>query len=725
MGDSMDLNDFDIPARVLPAQYSKTEALVGVGQKQLKKISVPDDTQLTLHFVTIDYLHSVKFKKLTVKSRESIVNAIELFLRFLSNKNYLTDSQVPNKVYEEFILFIKKNTGKKGNSVGSAVKHAKNALEWYLNTDKITKDKNYSRLLREYLAHFPSFQRSPTNAHPSLSELFLDCPYSDTEIIKSLRLVCCWLLLEYDRQRKILLSNSEVNAISKMLKQRDICTRPVAYGSWTTKYTEELNDECRRYYAAILTAVLDSNDLVLMERLIQSTKHPFGSVVSLEDMQFLFSEIRGKSSEMLRRGIHYKGKQYNQTSIMTLTYRDLLAPSIVEVFAAQCFLASDRVQTSNLDRLKLSDVTSNMRGIQAQHGKGRRDKKKQKSTTSVYPPQQLIHDTLESYFDSVEACQPLLAKEEQGIALPYLTRKNSKHGFLGLNKEPISQCFKLLITEGSHTQKSLFKDITQVDAEPFLWIVRKIFENNNQVGEQDLAYATIRKENRKNGQPMASRSSIVSAKKIGINPTFIGQSRVAMDGGVEIHKKGISKPSNFSDSKVEAQLTNHTPGTKHNTYHDRSNAKEVIESRRNFAVQMGELMIKDAAKMGGLMKGTQVVNFEEAKNLLGSANASEDFKNLINEIDEDVGLTGEIILDDNIIFVANDLTAALIFLKMSHIEQQIPRLLMDSPDSQNKAQNAIGEKVYLQAVFDRFPEDIQVAGKTMSKNLTFSFSDLI
>ena len=718
----MDLNDFDIPARVLPAQYSKTEALVGIGQKELKRISVPKDTKLTLHLVSIDYLHSIKFKGLAVLSRQNQVRGILLLFKFIAHNNYQSDRDVPQDVFAEFLQYVIKNSSQKGNTVGATVKYSKSPIDWYLSEiEKVNDRNNYCDQLRLYLAHFPNFERSPTNPYPPLSEMFPNCPYSDTEIVKSLRLICCWTLLEHKRQREVILLNSEINDLVTRLKKRNITAPPVSFGVFSG-VKKELNDECRALYYPLVKFVSNSNDLVLMERLIQSLRHPFKPSTSLDEMQLIFKKVL-QLDERVSKEFKYKGKKYQQPSIRSIVYRDLFAPSLVEVFAAQCFLASDRVQTSNLERLKLTDVTNNDRGFQAEHVKGRRNKRHQKGITSVYPPEELIHDAIDGYFDTLKSCQPILPQKAQGVAFPYLYQTHLKYGQLGKNDDVLTSFFSLLITDGTHTRADLIKDITEKDAMPFLWVISKIIENNKLAQKQERAYSNLKKDKEK--QDKICRKDIVSMKIASLNPTYIGQSRVAMDGGINVSLKGAEDHSGFSDSRVEAQLTGQTPKTKHNTYHDRSNAREVIESRRKFPVQVGDLMQKDALKIGELMKNTQIVDFEEAKKLLGCANASEDFKSLINELDVDIGLTSEIITDDKTIFVENELTAALIILKMLHIEQHLPRMLMDDPDSQAKAKRAIGEKVYLQAVLDRFSKDIQVAGKAMSKNLTFSFSDLI
>jgi hypothetical protein len=722
----IDINDFDAPASIIPSQYSRTEALVDCGLKNPQRIYIPENTKLTLHFIFIDYLHSVKFKRLSRGYRRTLAESIVLFLKFIAKERYLTDSDVPQKVFEEFLLYIRKNTRRRGNSVGKTVNNAKAALLWYVeNTDKTAEKNNFSQVLRVYLAYFPSFQKNPVKPYSSLANLFDACPYNDTQIIKSLRLICCWLLLEYERQRNILLDDSEVSALTAGLKQRDLLDPPVSYGAFSNKKEPVLNEECSRLYAPIINAVLDSNDPVLMERLIQSTVHPFNLVMSLEEMELVLGKLAG-SGEKMSPDIMFKRNIYQTCNITTLTYRDLLAPSLVEVFAAQCFFAAERIQSSNQGRLTLADLANNDIGIQVQHVKGRRPKKNRKVVTPVYPRGQLIFDALEAYFGIVQECQSVLPEADKGFVFPYAYKVHLKYGFLGWAKEPASQCFNLLIADGTHTQKALFDDVTEADAQPFLWIVKRMFENNNEGKKQERRYCRLSEEAKKSGKlKIISRRDEVTISKIGLNPTFIGQSRVAMGGGNAPKIKGAQGPSDFSDNKVDAQLTSHTVETKHNTYYDRLNAKETIESRRKFAVQMGDLMEEDAQKMGELMKNTDVIDFEKAKKLLGCGSASEDYKSLINELDEEIGLTSEIIRGDKKIFVANNLTAALIILKMSHIEKQLPQLLNDDPESQSKAKNAFGEKVYLQVVLDRFPENIKKAGETMSKQLDFSFADFI
>lgn len=725
MAVSLDIDTFDKPTSIVSVSSSKTEVLVDVGQKNLRKVSIPEGAELSLQLVVISYLNSVKFKQLEVRTRSNVVRFLEIFLAFIKAQNYLKDTDVPNKMFHEYLQYVNDNTNRTGNSVSSTVSAAKIPLEWYLENS----EENNLHIYKQFtllLAFSPETHYIEQNPTPSLAMLFPECPYSDTQIIKSLRLVCCWLLLEYNRHREILLSDTEIQRVLTLLDGKPINKRPVSYGSFTTKKTPELNEECKLLYAHIVNAVIESDDNVLMERLVESTKHPFSIPLSEEELKLVLKKVVTQTGEKIISGcFKYKGKPYPVSSIQTICYRDLIAPSLVEVFATQTFLASERLQSSNLERLKVSDIVDNERGLQSQHVKGRRSKGKQKGLTGVYPPNYLIHDSLINYIEALNNCQSKLQDEYKDKALPYINSQHIKNGALGLKKETVSQCFELLTIDGSHTQKSLYDDVTKNDAEPFIWIVKRIIENNKTVNEQDKEYARERHKSITLGEPIKPRDYFVKAKSISLSTSYIGVSRVVMEGKVSVKDKTKKNNLNVVDNYIASQLTNHSQNTKHNSYFDRSNAKEIITSSRDFVVQMGAMMLADAEKMGQLMKDTNVVDLEEAKNILGCQSASESFKSFVDEMKFELGITSEIKSDGKTIFIANDLTAALIILKIEHIEQHLPRLLDDQLDSNTKAMIAIEELVYLQTVFDRFPESIQSEGKALSRNLTFTFSDLI
>lgn len=554
---SLDIGTFQKPTSIVSVSSSKTEVLVDVGQKKLRKVIIPKESELSLQLVVIQYLNSVKFKKLEVKTRGNFVRFIDIFLSFIEEQKYLKNTDVPNKVFHEYVQFVNDNTNRTGNSVAATVSAAQIPLEWYLEN---TEDKN-SHIVSQFtklLAYAPEIQYSEQNPTPSLAQLFPECPYTDTQIIKSLRLVCCWLLLEYNRHREILLSDDEIQRVLASLDGKSLDERPVAYGSFTTKKTAELNEECQSLYAPIVNAVLKSGDNVLMERLVESTNHPFSLPLTEEELKLVLKKVVTLSGEKVISGcFKYKGKAYPVSSIKTVSYRDLIAPSLVEVFATQTFLASERLQASNLDRLKVSDIVGNKRGLQSQHVKGRRSKGKQKGLTGVYPPNHLIHDSLINYVDALNKCQPKLHDKDKDKALPYIHSQHIKNGALGLKKEPVSQCFELLTIDGSHTQKTLFEDVSKKDAEPFIWIIRKIIENNMTVNEQDKEYARERHKSKSKREPIKPRSYFVKSNSISLSTSYIGVSRVVMEGSVSVKERTETNTETVVDSSVSSQLTNH------------------------------------------------------------------------------------------------------------------------------------------------------------------------
>ncbi|MBJ2135556.1 hypothetical protein JEU11_03740 [Paraglaciecola chathamensis] len=722
-----DLDNYQPSADVVSFQHSNTEALIDVGDNKTVTITVPKNSTLTLHLILIAFLNSVKFKALAPSSRKARYNIFRQFLSFIEKQEYRVDKDVPNEILGAYLQYMIKNSKQKAKTLKGVINGIKNTLQWYLDQPRnFPHIGNKRKLINIYLAFSIRINAEPSEKRPSLSALFPDCPYSDTELIKSLRLTCCWLLLEYNRQREILLNNEDVCINADKLKQRELLEVPVSKGVLNKRKEHgdrKIVDECRTLYFPILRTITQSEDLVIQERFIQCMRHPFGTTPSENELKLILEAFAGQDGKV--KGIaKLQGKNYKQPHITSFTYIDILCPSVVEVFAAQCFLASDRIQTSNLQRLKLDDFAENKRGIQGQHIKGRRPKKHQVGATDVYPPNQLIFDALHDYLHLLEGCQSILPEEFKSKALPYLCGEFMLHGNLGQADNELSNCFTLLTTKGSHIQQAIFKDISEDEAKPFLWVVKKLINNNKACSKQTSEYSKYLYDKTKNKRDL-SRSDFVDISTIGLSVSAISESRIAMESGNPVSVKGVGTPEEKEDGKVAAQLTGQTEATKHNTYFDRTNAKESVKSNRKFAVQVGELMLEDAKKMGVLMENTDVIDFEQAKRVLGCSSDTDDLKSLLDELDKDVGLTGEIKQNEKTIFIATDLTAALIIRQIEHIDQQLPRLFIDDPEIQNKATAASSMRVYLQEVFKRFPEHIQKKGNALAPTLTFSFADLV
>jgi hypothetical protein len=714
-----DINNFKPSPLITPIQESDKEVLVDAGLKDLVLIKAPENIDLTLCKLIIKYLNSVKFKGLATPTRNRERNNLQLFFKFVENKGWKKDSDVPVKVFDEFTQFVKNNTRGQGNSVGNTVKVAAKALKWYVDANKSAKAQNSEReLVAKYLSFLPKFQRLDSNARPSLSEMFPECPYTDRELIRSLRLVCCWVILEYSSHRSELLEDKDVQKELAKLKGKDLTKPPLS------KSTHHAKDSLYSY-AVLINTVNKINDDVLSERLLSSIPSiDIESMSSIDLKDFSYRLLLDDKSK-LKTQVYKDSKTYNIPSINTLTFQDLLIPSEVEVFATNTFFAAERLQTSNLQRLQISDVSSNIRGTQTQHVKIRRIKKKQKNVTDIYPPNELVSDSLNEYFYILKKGQEYLPDEFKGLAFPYLNNVYENVYFIFNYKGVVSRFFDLLLKE-TKTRQSLFENITEADASPFLWILQNMHPINSLVSEQEAEYNRQLKSAKKTGNKI-SRSQIVTTKKISLSPSYICQSRVIMDSGVNVSEKteNSDKLPTSENDDVDAALTAHSPSTKKNTYFDRSNNKEVIASRKQFAIQMGEMMEHDAAKMREMMKSVNVVSLEQAKELLGCKSSEDNFLALLGEENLDVGLTGEIFHGEEVIFVATPLIAALIIKKINHIDSEIPNLLLDSPEFHIKGVNALSEKAYFQTILESFPEDIQEEGKKLSETFEMPYASML
>ncbi|WP_272964697.1 hypothetical protein [Alteromonas australica] len=170
MTNDLGLNTFTKPDSVVVYQPSKTNAVVDVNNKSLKKVSVPSDTKLTIHLICIAYLNSVACKKLTHLHRKNIVLSIELLFRFIKQKGYQTDGDVPTTLFEKFTTYLNKHTGKQGYSVRDTLNKAKAPFEWALRNPELSEVKQFDTTsFRAFLVYIPHIPKGKHEKKPPLS----------------------------------------------------------------------------------------------------------------------------------------------------------------------------------------------------------------------------------------------------------------------------------------------------------------------------------------------------------------------------------------------------------------------------------------------------------------------------------------------------------------------------------------------------------------------------
>lgn len=430
-----------------------------------------------------------------------------------------------------------------------------------------------------------------------------------------------------------------------------------------------------------------------------------------------------ENSSKLKESIRINGKKHAINSLTHLTLSHLIRPSDIEIFCMQCLLASDRIQSSGLERLTLNNIIINRQGLQTGYVKGRRNKS---SGTLLYKRNSLLYETFSRYKSTLLSAQQLINAEEKDLALPYYESTASRHGCISDNTSVLSQHFSIYLRNESHALSDIMIKIGQ-EAAPIFWLLKKIVSKNIISNKEERNYDAAYKAWKKNRQGIKPiRGTYVKSSRIGLAPEFIAKSRVEMDEHTKISRKSERKENlSESDASIDAELTSHSVKTKRNIYKNRSISPEAIGSMRNFAAQVGEAMEKDAEKLRALKSKTSIVTLEDAKEILGIKNSADDYEELINETLElggKIGLMGEVKIDSKTVVITTKMTAALIISQIRHIDKEIPLLRLDDD---KKAIKALLNKSYLLSILSEYPQVLQEEGSTMADTYEFPFSSLL
>ncbi len=725
MFETIDLEEMALRS-ISVLNHSRYRVVVPISEAKTIEISIPEDLrQVSFCQVYIAYLQSVKLLSLAYSTRYSEARNISRFFEFLTEILPLQKFIVPNSIFYIYTQWLKNRTQRTGNSIASCVTASIKPIKWLCNQDDKQDMPYWHDSYYELLANSPAFNRSPQNPTASLFELFPDCPYDNSQLIQSMRLVCCWLVLEFDRQRQLLLDNKKVKGSIDDLAHINTDVVPMRYGIFSGEAGIETKDQVRKHYAVLMKAVIDTEDELLIERMYASCSDPDleGNPTKESMNAWLKGWFKTNKHDFIKVQRKTNKIPALSFSLMTLTYSHLVRPSDMEVYCMQCIFACDRIQRSGLDSLEIDDIAFTSTGTQTEYKKPRR---KRISTTAIYKKNSILSDAIDSYCHTLRDIQPRFSEVEKDKAFPFYESTYSERGMIGGRGKVVDNVFHLLNSPQSFIYKSLLDDCKH-DADPFLWLLNNCIKQNEKVRKQEKFFFVsweMYKKNKTGYKP--KRSHYVDQSWVGLSPSYIAQSRVHMEDDFELRSKD-GRQSRFDDKVVASELTAHSPETKSNIYNNRSRSPEKIKSMRNFSAQVGEAMERDAEKMKDFLDKTKVIDFVAAKKELGITDAIDDFDGLIEGVVNDgceVGLTGEIRLSNvhKTIFVTTELTAALIIARIDHIDSEIKRLRQDDD---GKALKAIIDKVYLEEVLNQFPDDLIRAGKKITSSYRFPFASLI
>ena len=673
-------------------------------------IRVPDENNTVLCAIFMEYLSSPVFSKYSKGTQYNYVRNVVYFFEFLSKHHYTDDQCVPSSVLFEFVQYMR-NSKIGASTIRQANIFIIKVIKHYaIDANDVINSCNKERFWR-YLSKAIKTRASESTPRQSMSAYF-DTGFTDTELIRSLRIICAWILLEHDRQRKLLLGKPEIQAQLALMRSYPVDCPPLDGGRLYAGNVKTLTDDVIRQvelsqkaYGVLLNSVLKINDGMLFERVVTGFKHHLGEVLSKDTCQSVIERMFGlgiasqknKIITNIRLPKHIGINKRMVISLMkSLTYRHLVAPSEAEIFAAQCFFASERVQASNQARQVLNDVEINSDGLQVQHVKGRSHKT---YASGIYGPHTLIESAIKTYVESCVSWKTWVKNKKGDLLFPYSGSPGvQRRGVLGQYFSSNWSFFESLVTSGTATNNKLINDVTKDDAKPFIQWLSALIKHNKKVSSKNTEKGSL-----------------------GLSNTIIGQSRNYMNSPITVVEKNSSKSLTLDDPEVSSSLKGHSLSTRRRVYDDRA-PKESVDY--NFALRVAELMEQDAQKLGQYLKRTKVVDLREAKRLLGCEEVQDDMQAILEEVDADIGVTGEIQNEDETIFVANELTAALLHLRIIHINNEIPKLLNDTP-SHSKALKAAFKRVYLEKILSQFPGPIVKAGKALSQTLNVPFESLI
>ncbi|TWX67154.1 hypothetical protein ESZ36_12615 [Colwellia demingiae] len=664
-----------------------------------------DFRDVPLFLFYIDYMHSPKFKVCVLDYRVNIAREVISFIGVASDQ-IIQHKAMPEKIFNTYMQFIK--GGVTGNTVRSRLNWLLYPLRLYGEERSVTSEYWREEFL-QLLYKAPVLKGSNTTPNPDLVSMFTNTPYDNTEAIKSLRSVCCYIILKFDEKRKLFIKHPNVKGFAIEAYRKSTDSFPLM-GIPSTHIHDQYKNALR-LHAPLFNAVIEENDNWVLERLSHNYPPPLWYMPQEND-----SLTRNKSwfkkwvrlpkktnQYTVKTAVVVDKKKTTHTATNGYILNDIYGLSHEQVFAMQCLLASERIQSSGIRDLCLKDIVINDKGVQIGYGKRRRGID---SATLIYRKGSLIYKAYSTFIDRF--------KEQHTGENPLLIQYHKDSGKmdilgqLGLTSSRMQKFFTDMVNEKTELHNNLMKEVGE-DANPFLFYVKNLISHNHRAKKGHASYGT---------------DSNVVEGVLSLSINAIAMSRVRMDDKIDnTSNKEVDQKLN---EELGAELTAQSLATKKNVYNARSNSPEKIKSLRSFASQVGDSMEQDALLVSDLFNKTKVLDMKSFKKELGindSAIEAEDLYELIEkELGDVIGDIGDIELNNKRVVVATPLTAALIISKIKHIEKELPRIKVDH---EKKAVRFKAHHSYLTLLLDEFSQSILAEGKAKSKKFSFPFASLI
>lgn len=717
------------PASIASISQSKNEVTVlgadGNGSPAKVIVSLPigleNDPLLKLY---VGYLKSPLFLALASSTRYTKAIAIRNFIDYVASSQQYIEQGLPYDVVNLYFINRKLKSGR--TSFYNDELTLKVPISLALSRESKLDSIYYDSKLNDYLIRFPNFPPPNSNTKNSMASIFgeANCPYTDTELLQSMRLYCCTLILKFFEIRNYFLSIDSIKDELERLKDEKYQSKPLLChhqaknytieSAPTSKISEEYWLKLKKINHNIFKAVLNSDDPFIISWFsFNSFPSPKAGTneANLTNTEWVKQFYL---SHQIKKSLKIKKNKYRLRRLDNISPNFLLIPTDFELFLIQCLLASESIQRGGLLKHKIANFSEIIDSVQAGYSKGRRGKT---SATAIYTRQSLPYECY-TKFINIREKESSLNLEDTELTLNFSNKGTSK-GHIGFTNKSLHFC-KLLISD-SGVSEYLNSELGEEGA-PFRWLIKKIW-NHNQLAYNETLQNNIKKKRTGAKPGYAKRNNRV----VGLTPDAISMSRKRIDDPVvikpdESNETDINKKSttDFNDVRVGSELTAHSPTTKQNIYKNRSNSKESIESEKNFGAQVGDKMVNEASKLNDALKDVELVTLEKVRDILGIKDKKSKVEALLQQVDAD--LWGGFNHDGKVIIITSKVTAMLLSGYIEHIRSELPKLYLDSSLKGQEAQKKIA---YLSAILAKFPAHLQRKGEQQFQEYDIPYPSLI
>lgn len=723
---SIDFEDLEIPSQVESLNsHVKDYSFLNLGKldnvHKSVEISIPlpykkDQLCQTLMW----YLTTKKVARTQKRTINNQVVQTRSFFNFIVEKKF--DCPLPFSILKEYKLHITKESGSLGAlpTQNKAFRSIVKPLEYFAKQREYGKERIASSL-KEWNLHaiylskagkLGNNLRENQKARDSLSGLFSDCPYNETELIDSLRAVASTLLLYFSKIRSDLKSQIESDhKFSKhfedVIDKFSIDMPPISQAIFRNDAkgsSSEVIKQSHFLYNYVSKWIINTEDAALVELwslnlgkvtpVLSGTEQIYWSEFpTYLEMKKIWDTLNRTTSKdnNFQRSItkSIEGEKRPRVvckldNMATLTLRDFLTVSQVEQWLMLMLKNVDGKYDEQALSMSIDDHIGTGSELFGRSIKRRRKTNNRTVISSAPPKESLLYLAYQSYMAVIIDSQLLLPEEQREKLFPNYTFKAQSFRNSHKPTSQVSKLMFLLSSFESNVSKFLEKELTRKRVAPFVWLMQSSISER-----KSLPASAIR------------------------NSAIIMKESARMRG--ELNKETLERDAEFSGQSELTRL---------NTYMSRIKSREVFNTVSTMEKKAIELMEKDAraillsfeSKING---GLEVLSSEEIEKLrkkekYKDVNTSHSKLYKAFEVEEE--LSGLAYRNGHLFFIESPMSVAFMLTQVFLKLEKINRNSLNAKQEQNLT--LLTEIVVLQYVLnEKFDKKIVNEGEALFEEL--------